>query len=290
MAKVYVKFPKTGLGNMMLVWAHALVFARINGLEIITSSWWGFRWGTLFRRERKKRFYRNYFKETSFVKRNLYRWKLFFTEVVKDPDISELTPEEKQSRKIFLFQKTIRENDLFKFLRDHQALIKEEIFKVLDDKKKEELNKYENPQISMHIRRGDFKIGNQTTPISYFTDIIHLIRKQTGNNFPVTIFTDGTRDEIKELLTLPQVNVAEDKADILDILLMSNSRILILSKDSTFSYWAAFLSDALVIMAYNDWQDQIKKTNEKYVEVRWKAHDPFSTNKLEQLVAKYSVK
>lgn len=286
MAKVYVKFPKTGLGNMMLVWARAIVFARINGLEIITSSWWGFRWGTFFRGERKKRLYKNYFKETSLVKRNLYWWKLFFTEVVKNPEILEISPKEKKSNKIFLFQHATRENDLFKFLRDHQVLIKEELFKLLDDKKKEELSKYEIPVISVHVRRGDFKIGNQATSNSYFIDIITLIRKQTGNRIPITIFTDGTKDEMKELLTLPEVKIAEDKADILDILVMSKSKILILSQSSTFSYWAAFLSDALVIIPYNDWQKKIKDTHGNYEEIKWNISDSKSVAQLLMMLKK----
>lgn len=71
-AKVYVKFPKTGLGNMLLVWANAFVFAKMNKMELVLSSWWGFHWGAILRKERKKRLYYNYFKETNVFKRCLY--------------------------------------------------------------------------------------------------------------------------------------------------------------------------------------------------------------------------
>jgi subtilisin-like proprotein convertase family protein len=39
---------------------------------------------------------------------------------------------------------------------------------------------------------------------------------------------------------------------------MSKSKFVILSRSSTFSYWAAFLSDALVIRPAGDWQLKIK--------------------------------
>lgn len=284
MAKVFVKFPKTGLGNMMLVWAHAIVFARMNGLEVVTTSWWGFRWGALFRGEKRKRFYRNYFKETGFVKRNLCRWKLLFTEVIKDPDISELTSAEKKSNKIFLFQKMIRDGYLFRFLLNHQPLIKEELYKILNDQRKQELSKYPNPVIAVHIRRGDFKISNQTTPLSYFINAIKAIRESTKNVLPVTIFTDAENSELKEILELPEISVAKDKADVLDILLMSKSKILILSKDSTFSYWAAFLSDAFVIIPYNNCQEKIKNPYGNYVEIKWKENDLQSTENLKKSI------
>ena len=54
MQKVYIKFPKTGLGNMLLVWARGVAFAKLNNLSYGTSSWWGLRWGALIRREQKK--------------------------------------------------------------------------------------------------------------------------------------------------------------------------------------------------------------------------------------------
>lgn len=280
MAKVFVKFPKTGLGNMMLVWAHAIVFARINGLEVVTSSWWGFRWGALLRGEKRKRLYRNYFKETGFVKRNLYRWKLLVNKVINDPDISELSPEDKASNKIFLFQKIIRDNDLFKFLRDDPSFIKEELYKILNDQRKQELSKYPNPAIAVHVRRGDFKLGNKITPLFHFISAINIIRKVSGKMLPVTVFTDATKNEILELLALPEVSLAAKNPDIIDLLLMSRSRFIVSSADSTFSYWAAFISEAFVILPSTDWQDQIRIKSENYPEIKWNSENKESDLRL----------
>ncbi len=54
---------------------------------------------------------------------------------------------------------------------------------------------------------------------------------------------------------------------------MSRSRILILSKDSTFSYWSAFLSEALVIMPATDWQAKIRQPGSGYMEIKWNDRD-----------------
>ncbi len=72
--------------------------------------------------------------------------------------------------------------------------------------------------IGVHIRRGDFKMGNQTTPLSYFINTINLIRKNVAKELPVTVFSDAHNAEIADILELPGVKIAEDKPDILDIL------------------------------------------------------------------------
>ena len=46
---------------------------------------------------------------------------------------------------------------------------------------------------------------------------------------------------------------------------------MVLSKSSAFGYWAAFLSDALVIRPHYDWQEMIKenKKENNYFEIKW---------------------
>ena len=139
--------------------------------------------------------------------------------------------------------------------------------------------------IGVHIRRGDFKLGNQTTPLDYFVTVITFLRRKIGKELPVTVFTDADESEIEEVLKLPSVKLAEEKADILDLLLLSRSSILVLSRDSTFSYWAAFLSDAFVIMPSDDWQSRIKYQASDYAEARWNIDNPEQPELLERLLA-----
>ena len=107
MGKVYVKFPKTGLGNMMLVWARGVVFARLNDLDYVTSSWWGLRWGALLRQEQRKRLYWGYFKETSWQKRISLFISLVLSKKIFEPTVNKIVTRN-STKSIYIFNKVIR--------------------------------------------------------------------------------------------------------------------------------------------------------------------------------------
>ncbi|MEJ7820857.1 MAG: alpha-1,2-fucosyltransferase [Chitinophagaceae bacterium] len=285
MTKVYIKFPKTGLGNMMLVWARGVVFARINNIEEATSSWWGLHWGALLRSEQRNRLYWNYFIESSLVKRILFKIYIILLPVEQDPPIIKCR--QLPDKKIFIFNKVVRDNDLFNDIRNYKDLINAELNKILHPQLELKLQQYSSPVISIHIRRGDFTLGNQTTSLSHFINGINLVREVLNYNLPVTVFSDAEKEEIADIFNLPEVFPAEKKPDILDILLMSKSKVLMLSQSSTFSYWGAFLSDAIVIIPKNDWQKKIRSSIEgqNYKEIKWDGNDINSTNQLKEAIA-----
>jgi hypothetical protein len=131
---------------------------------------------------------------------------------------------------------------------------------------------------------GDFKLGNQITPSEYFYKGINLIRDVVGENLPVTIFTDADEQELTGLLNLPNVQIAENKPDMLDIILLSRSKIMLLSRSSTFGYWAAFLSDAIVVRPFDDWQPIIKNDDCRYKEIKWNYKDEKSTHEFKKIL------
>ena len=290
MAKVYVKFPKTGLGNMLLVWANALVFAKINALEIGTSSWWGFHWGSILRGEKKKRIYHNYFKETPLRKKTIFTLNCLTWNIERNPQTLPIENLNNKNKTLFLFDKIITHENLFLGLYPYRDYILEKLYQNLNPSKMKQLAQFEISDIAVHIRRGDFKLGNPITPLSFFIKAIELIRQVKGADISVTVFSDAALIELEEILSLPNVKLTEEKADILDILLMSKSKILILSQSSTFSYWAAFLSDAFVIMSHYDWQKQIKPSEGDYREFRWNPEVSNSTEELENLILKNDFK
>ncbi|MDP5015756.1 MAG: hypothetical protein NWQ43_00310, partial [Dolichospermum sp.] len=53
--------PRSGLGNMLLVWARAILFAEFNGLPVLSPNWNEVRIGPWLRGERTKRYYGNLF-------------------------------------------------------------------------------------------------------------------------------------------------------------------------------------------------------------------------------------
>ena len=168
MSKVYVKFPKAGLGNLMLVWGRACVFAHLNNLTIVTSSWWGIRLGAWIRNEKRKRFYWRYFKESSSWERaKMLCYKLTHS-IVNEPPIQVLGDTERKSNKLFLFNQVNTDNDLFGPIRGYQKILKNDLYNMLNPLLCAKLNTYEVPVIAIHIRRGDFKVGNPITPESFY--------------------------------------------------------------------------------------------------------------------------
>ncbi len=270
---------------MMLVWARGISFARLNGLPCVTSSWWGLHWGALLRREKKNRLYAGYFTETPLQKQYGTALLSKVKTVVKNPSVNKLLAGV-ENDKIYLFDTVITDNDLFGELRQHEALVREALDQMLTTKMKTILKSRPAPAIGVHIRRGDFKLGNQTTPLQYFISLIKIIRDAAGCVVPVTIFTDADNDELLDLLKLPKILMAEKNPDIIDILLLSKSKLMILSRSSTFGYWAAFLSSSIVVRPKNDWQPLIKNDNAAtgYCEIKWDAGDYTSTIDLSQKI------
>jgi hypothetical protein len=264
----YIKFPKTGLGNLLLIWARANRFASINNIPLISSAWWGFRWGAWLRNENKKRLYFGYFKESSWLQRCWLAIKMHTGTVVKNPLIKQA---DTTQNLVYLFDTISTGNDVFADIRDHRQQTRQALYQLLHPAMAKQVEHLPAPVMGVHIRRGDFKIGNQTTDLSFFIDCINAVRDIAGEQWPVTIFTDASKDEIAPVLMLPQVTLATPQADILDLLQFSKSRVLVLSQSSTFSYWAAFLSDAIVLRPYNDWQKQLKNDADKnkYPEISW---------------------
>jgi hypothetical protein len=282
--KVYVRFPKTGLGNMLLVWANALVFAEINELELIIGSWWGIRPGTFLRGERKKRIYHHYFNETCFNKKLYGSFLLATRKHEQNPAIEKITTEKKSTNPIYLFDKAITHVNLFANLLPYRNFITQQLNNLLTDKRKQELAACSIPLMSVHIRRGDFKTTHQTTALSFFINAINACRQLAGEQIPVTVFSDAAPEELETVLSIPNVMLSPEKADILDILLMSKSKIIVLSQSSTFSYWAAFLSDAKVIMKHDEWQALVKPSSGNYEEIKWNDGNPDAESMLKNLL------
>ena len=60
---VIADIPRCGLGNKMLVWAKACVFAKKHDLPMFTYGWEQFNIGPWLRGEKSNRYYAGYFKK-----------------------------------------------------------------------------------------------------------------------------------------------------------------------------------------------------------------------------------
>ncbi len=253
----YAKLPRAGLGNMLLVWARARVFATVNRLPLMASPWARrFAIGPYLRRERSKRRYEGGFDPHQELSRIERLYALRVCRRVHEPPCSEL--ERAQSSTTYVFDTVPHWSDYFRDLKAHRDLVRDALFRMTSAETLASLSRLPAPVVGMHVRMGDYrklspgtdfaKVGTTRTPLGYFAAVIRTLRSLHGSELPVTLFSDGHDHELAELLGLPGVTRAPRAHDLVEMLLLAKSRVVVCSAGSTFGYWSAFLADAPVIM------------------------------------------
>lgn len=259
---VVCKLPKAGLGNQLFPLLKALAFAKINDLPVKIVGYHQFKIGPYLRGERSKRKYSDYFTfQRSFLGEKLDVYYIKKLEknyrVIKEPVLKKKEEADRQNC-IYLFDQVPHWADYFGGLRENRDQVIQLFWNVLNKHVKQSVDQLVSPSIGVHIRMGDFrklaqgedfsKVGAVRTPEDYFIDVIKQLRAMHGNCLPVSVFTDGYPHELKKLLHLEKVSLVQGNTDIVDMLLLSRSKIVVTSAGSTFSYWSGFLSDAPIIM------------------------------------------
>jgi len=259
---VYPQLPKAGLGNRLLVWARAILFAQINNIPVIEPNWDNFSLGPYLRGESDKRYYRQFFDNKIYLSKiNYWLAILNRAQLHYNWEISQINPSnfsiKRKDHHLFIFNQLPHWSDLFRDLKNNQPLIKQKLFLTIKPDILKEIDKRSAPEIGVHIRRGDFKqlkaeddftkFGNARTPLEWFIVTIEAIRAIAGYNVPVTLFSDGYEQELSSILGLPQVKLAGRAPSICDLLTLSKSKLLIVSSGSTFSGWASYLGQCPTI-------------------------------------------
>jgi hypothetical protein len=264
MSVVVCKLPKAGLGNQLFPLMHALVFAKLNRLPVIVTGYHSIKLGPWIRGEKRKRNYHGYF---TFEKSRIGEWRDRIqvkrlrktNETVVEPEVTPLPDTELQD-KLFLFSETGDYHDYFRRLKAHRQEVIDLLYSVIHPSIIHELNEKETPVISAHIRMGDFRplqeaetyqSGHVRPPQSLFVELINQIRKINGKDLAVSVFTDGYRSELGEIFRLKNTSIVETKSDLVDLLLLSKSSLIIPTHGSTFSTWAVFLSESIVVLPFS---------------------------------------
>ena len=247
---VIAVLPRYGLCNRLFIWANGVVFAELNSLKLYVNGWYKTPIGPWLRNERVKRFYSLYFNHSTNILGLFIRTAFLNSKCVKNPSLSTiLNPPIKNNT--YVFNKMPNKTEYFLDLKEHKSTIKTALYSSLSKKVLRELSSFNNEKkIGVHIRLGDFITINKAQKLTYYIDAINFVRKEF-NNLPVKIFTDGYEEQIKEVMKLGNVALANNKTDIADLLELSTCDIIITTLDSTFSYWAAFLSDAIILHPLN---------------------------------------
>jgi len=112
--------------------------------------------------------------------------------------------------------------------------------------------------IGINIRRGkDFRDaqspqdfiykGALRTPLNWFAESVMAIRSIVGDDVPAVVVSDGTPQDLQEVLTLKNIVFHRPGCAISDLLALSRTRFLLGSGGSSFSAWAAFLGRIPVV-------------------------------------------
>jgi hypothetical protein len=236
-----------GLGNILFPWARGVVFAKKNNIKKINSTWSTFKIGTFLRKEKDKRTYRNIFLENNIKG----FFKVFYLLISKKIDEKEL---ENKSLKPTLFPTIINfsgmKNQMMDIRSDYE-IVKKELFNIVRDKHVLLSLKNKPQAIAVHIRLGDFYIPNNEKeiregktncrlPLQWYIQIINNIREKTSKNINVLVFSDGSDEELLDILSLNNVIRAKGGTAIADMLSLSYAQLLIAS-NSTFSLWSSYL-------------------------------------------------
>lgn len=240
---VFAKIPDAGLANMLLTYCEAALFAKKNGLDLTVSRWFRLRLGPFIRFEKSKRIYINNFNAPNLSDFITRKAQLRGKEVVNPVNWSE----EVRENCVYVFDKTPEYYDFTARLRTDRRVVIDLVRELVRTKVWKRLESYTKPVIGMHVRLGDFKRANITTDMAYFVKALRQIRKTHGEDLPATVFSDGSENELQELLKEGNITIAQTAKDIDDLLLLAKSKYFVLSQDSSFGYFASLISEGELI-------------------------------------------
>jgi len=241
-----------GLGNILIAWSHAYVFAKLNDYKLVWPTVPQLRLRTLIG-EKGSRSYIRYFKINHDYIKKFPKQEACIT--VDFSDLPKLNPD--PAVNIVVTCRSFYDGSLaqklfnrFEYLVEHEALVKLNLHQTLNEKSVQILSRKTVNAIAVHVRLGDFTKASekmlsrtQSNHIKWYIEKVQAVRKLAGN-IPVILFSDELQStEIKHFLSLCEnVRFSNELRDIDQLLEMSRYKYLVAS-NSTYSQWASFLGN-----------------------------------------------
>ena len=264
----FVVLPRAGLANRLFVWARGYVFSQSHGIPLYVHGWANVNVSPFLRRDRSFRFYYPYFfQQTNYLGYHYRRALSWFGVDRFRPEPSELSQEvEMQAKAAWVFRGIPWWEDYFVALRGYESVIREGFFRLVKPHVVELADRQMKPEISLHIRRGDFRIARDMTGNEYFIQAVQEIRKAVGEHLSVTVFSDAEDNEIADVLSLPSTVRHPRINDVSDMIVMSRSKVIVTSLHSTYGYWAGYLSDAAIILDPRHGEVRVRSPDSEHFE------------------------
>ena len=259
-----VRLAGPGLGNLMLIYFRAWLVARERGYEFIWPTWPSIKPGAYLRREKDKRFYADLFRNRSgyidgLKKQRLIRRRDAVTVNARAYDYSRIGGDSVILYKYFHMD--------FEDLVPHVDEIREEIVRNLSRKSSRGLEGDMSRCVNIHVRLGDFAVNtnalnagrdNMRIEIGWYAAIVRKLKDILGEGVAFNVFSDGSDEELGELLAIPGVRRVFYGNSLADILALSRAPLMVAS-GSSFSLWARFLGQCCSISYPNQIKDRVLK-------------------------------
>jgi hypothetical protein len=241
----------TGLGNKLFPWALAKIFAHQNNLKMLRQSWVSIRgaavtrggidYGKIFR---KIYLMDNFCNGNS--KNEVHRLFGFFKQRYLVGTLSQANDLETQVNGVIVFASKAEHN--FLEMDGYQNFIKKQLLEVTKEKWKK--IQFPNKFIGLNIRWGndfasasDMASVHRKTDINWFINSMRNLRLR-GIYLPALVITDGPPAIMENFIDIDNIIYISNESAIADLLLLMNATIILGSGSSSFSAWAAFLSQS----------------------------------------------
>jgi hypothetical protein len=238
----YPALMKAGLGNMLIPWARCVLWCRDHNAQMIAPFWTKLRIGPFLRFEKDKRQYQRLFHNADQIS-GLQRIILLARS--RSVESGVWSPAEAGSRPVVV---RFRGMDGAASLIGRHAEVRDELYRIT--KPRFIPRAPARPFIAVHVRLGDFTpaSGGELTagvhcrrlPVEWYADALSALRAGVGNTMAAKVYSDGSDEELRPLLSLGAVERAEKSEAITDMLALAQSSALIAS-GSAFSMWGCYL-------------------------------------------------
>ena len=254
--QIIARLPNAGLANKLLIWSEAIVFANRYGIapaDVIVYPWFDLHLKRILRRDRDQRIYGHFFKTNDILERIKAS---FAGRIIKNPNFHT----EAQIDCSYIFSDFPDPDDYFEYLRGHEQLIRLALLDMVRERFMNMIDGFPSYDVAIHVRRGDFPRHLRLAD-EEIAAMIAGVEKAATRRLKFYLFSDGAQEELRAIAGHDNIEIIQGNPAIVDLLLMSKAKIIIPAIGSTFSYFSAFLSEALIIRHKNDNFGAIRKEN-----------------------------
>lgn len=263
----------SGLANLLYMYTRALIYAKKNNLQIIWPTWFSIQLDRIIKCKKDKRWYNDLF-----VNRSGYigGWKkLLLLATKKKILITQEIPNNLNEYKNTIFCFWGFYGHPLENIKNDSSILLTDLIRNLHKKNLKVFQYDFNNKIGIHIRLDDFKTYNTNDisiklnsriPLQWYVNTINRIRMVISSEILIEIYSDGTKEELSQVLQMPNVKKITFGTAIADMLALSKYKLLI-GSGSTFSVLARYLGRMDSISPKNQIREHVLTEHDESYEI-----------------------